>query len=79
MSNLTLEPDTKTELSAIEELELQLQRQMRGRIRFLRVAPQNDGLVLSGSAGTYYEKQLAQQALLQSTDLPLVANEISVR
>ena len=36
------------------------------------------GLVLLGSAHTYYIKQLVQQAVMAATSEPILANEIEV-
>ena len=36
------------------------------------------GIVLRGFTRTYYLKQLAQQAVMNLTDLPILANEIEV-
>ena len=38
----------------------------------------DQGLVLRGHAHTYYAKQLAQQAVMETTSLPIQANEIEV-
>lgn len=63
---------------ALEEIELRLQHQLRGRVRNLRLYHGDHGLILHGHASTYYAKQLAQHALLGATSLPLVSNEIQV-
>ena len=34
--------------------------------------------VLQGTARSYYEKQLVQEAALRTSDLPIAANEIAV-
>jgi hypothetical protein len=36
------------------------------------------GVILRGRSRTFYEKQLAQHALMQITRLPILANEIEV-
>lgn len=61
-----------------EELELHLQNQLGGRVRDLHLVIREDGIVLRGYARTYYAKQVAQQALMRLTDLPILANEIEV-
>ena len=63
---------------AVAELEIQLQRKLRGRVHDLRVLPRGRGLALQGYAYTYYAKQLAQHALMSVTSCPLLSNEISV-
>jgi hypothetical protein len=49
----------------------------RARARLELLAPES-GLVLRGRAHSYHAKQLAQQATLEITDLPICANEIQV-
>jgi hypothetical protein len=50
-----------------------------GRIDGLRLLIQDGGIILRGRSRTYYAKQLALQAVMEATDLPVVANEIEVR
>jgi hypothetical protein len=66
------------EMPPTDELEAHLQCQLTGRVRNLRVLRRDAGLILQGHAPTYYAKQLAQQALMKATSVPLVANEIVV-
>ena len=61
-----------------ERLEAQLQGRLSGRIHDLRVLVRDEGLVLQGHARTYYAKQLAQQAVMEASPLPIRANEIQV-
>jgi hypothetical protein len=60
------------------ELEAQIQDQVGGRLREFQVVIADGGLVLRGRTSTYYAKQLAQHAVMQATQLPIVANEIEV-
>jgi hypothetical protein len=62
----------------LDELEAHLQSHLSGRISGLRLDVQGDGLILRGRTRTYYAKQLAQQALMKATPIPIVANEIQV-
>jgi hypothetical protein len=62
----------------VDQLLASVQRQLAGRICDLRVLVQDEGLVLQGRAYSYYAKQLAQQAVMKATQLPLVANDIEV-
>jgi hypothetical protein len=79
VSTAQLEPKAgPTREGDVELIELHLQRQLRGRVRNLRVSHGAHGLVLHGHASTYYAKQLAQHALMDATSLPLVSNEILV-
>ena len=58
------------------ELEAHIQCRLSGQVRNLRLV--DGGLVLHGHARTYYAKQLAQEALMSATMLPILANEIEV-
>jgi len=64
--------------AALEQLEASLQARMNRRIRDFQLLLRGPGLVLRGRAHTYYAKQLAQQAVLEATTLPILANEIQV-
>ena len=59
-------------------LETHLQNRLGWRVRDLRVVCRNNGIILKGSACTYYAKQLAQHSVKEITDLPILANEIEV-
>jgi hypothetical protein len=62
----------------LEKLELHVQTRLNGRVRDLRILGHDDGLVIKGWTTTYYAKQLAQQAVMEATPTPIVANEIEV-
>ena len=47
-------------------------------IKGLRVLVLKEGVILRGQTSTYYAKQLAQQAAMDATVLPILANEIEV-
>jgi osmotically-inducible protein OsmY len=59
-------------------LETHIQARLGSRVRHVRVVCRNHGVILQGSAHTYYAKQLAQQSVMEVTDLPILANEIDV-
>ena len=59
-------------------IETHVQARLGSRLRFLRVVCRNSGVVLQGSAHTYYAKQLAQHSVMEITNLPILANEIEV-
>jgi hypothetical protein len=61
-----------------ELLEAGLRQRLRGRLRDLRVLTRDEGLVLRGRAASYHVKQLAQHAVMELSDLPILANEIQV-
>jgi hypothetical protein len=60
------------------ELETHIQCRLGGQIREFRLVRVDKGLILRGYAHTYYAKQLAQQAVMEATRLPILANEIEV-
>ena len=62
----------------VEQLETHAQVRLNGRVRDLRLVVRDQGLVLRGHAHTYYAKQLAQHAVMETSGLPIVANEIEV-
>jgi hypothetical protein len=55
-----------------------MQRRLDGPVQGLRLSMRKGGLVLEGLARTYYAKQLAQQAVMETANLPILANEIEV-
>jgi hypothetical protein len=59
-------------------LETHVQARLGSRVRSLRVVCRKNGIILQGSAYTYYAKQLAQHSVMEITDLPILANEIEV-
>jgi hypothetical protein len=68
-------PVTQEEL---DRLGSQVQHQLSGRLRDFRLKRRGGGVVLTGRAGSYYAKQLAQHAVMGATDLPILHNEIVV-
>jgi hypothetical protein len=63
----------------VEQTEAHLQSLLGSYVRNLRLEIRDGGLVLRGSAHTYYAKQLAQHAVMNSSALRIVMNEIEVR
>jgi hypothetical protein len=63
---------------AIENLQRDVQRRFNGRLRDFHLSWRDGGLVLNGRADCYYTKQLAQHAVIDSSHLPIRANEIEV-
>jgi hypothetical protein len=61
-----------------DRLLASVQRQLAGRVCELRLLVEENGVVIQGRAYTYYAKQLAQQAVMKATGLPLLANNIEV-
>jgi hypothetical protein len=62
----------------IEDLEIQLQSQLSGRIYDLQLILQDGMLIIRGRSHTYYGKQLVLSAVMQATDVPVLANDIEV-
>ncbi len=62
----------------IDQLLASVQCQLAGRVWDLKLLLRDEGLVLQGRAHTYYAKQLAQQAVMKATGLPLLTNDIEV-
>jgi hypothetical protein len=62
----------------VTRLEAVVQNQLAGRLLDFQIRLCDAGLVLEGHAYTYYIKQLAQQAVMEGIDLPIVANDIVV-
>ena len=56
----------------------EVDRQLGKRLRHFSIDADEQGLVLSGDAPSFYVKQLAQHAVGQMTELPIARNEISV-
>lgn len=71
-------PPEPSSAKAFRELETHLQSRLVGRVREFRLEVQARGLILRGRARTYYAKQLAQHAVMEATDLPILANVITV-
>jgi hypothetical protein len=61
-----------------EQAEVMLRQQLGGKIRELHVVLRPEGVVLQGSAVSYYGKQLAQHFAHQLIGRPVLANEIAV-
>jgi hypothetical protein len=62
----------------LDRLEVRVQAKLSGRIRNLRLLHHGCGIILRGSARTYYAKQLAQHAVMTESRVPILANEIEV-
>ena len=55
-------------------LEMHLHVRLGSQVRHLRILSRDNGVILQGSACTYY----AQHSVMEMTDLPILANEIEV-
>jgi hypothetical protein len=61
-----------------EELESRLKVRLCRQIPDFHLLFNEGGLVLRGTAHTYYAKQLAQHAVMLESPMPILANEIQV-
>ena len=76
------EPDeliSPTTADACTELAAQVRDRLSGQVRGFRLIVTDNGLILQGHTHTYYAKQRAQHAVMEVTEIPIVANEIVVR
>lgn len=62
----------------IDRLAAETGAMLRGRLTGLRIELPGAGVVLSGTASSFYAKQLALHAVMTGTRLPVVRNEIRV-
>jgi len=66
------------EAEIVEEIEAKVATRIGGRVRDFRLVVRGKGLVLQGRCRTCHAKQLVLQAILEVTELPILANEIRV-
>jgi hypothetical protein len=69
---------SRPEMSLDQAVESQIQRRTWGQIHHLRVAVQDDCVVVQGSAPTYYAKQLALSAVREVVPSLPVRLEVQV-
>lgn len=62
----------------IDSVMAHLTSHLRGRLHDASVSVHRDGVVIRGKAGSYYVKQLAQDAVMKGVSLPIAANDIEV-
>jgi hypothetical protein len=62
----------------IAQMEAQIRSRLGGLVRDVRVALREEGLVLQGRSRTHHARQIAQQVVMEATELPILANEIRV-
>jgi hypothetical protein len=77
-SQVMQQPQHRQDASTVEVLKKHLRRRLSTRIRGLAIAVRADGLVLKGQVRSFYEKQLAQQALMEATNTPIAFNQLEV-
>jgi len=71
----TVEPMPEQSPAAWERI---VKSRLKGCVRDFRVILESQGLVLRGTARTFYAKQLAQHLVMELSDVPIAANEIDV-
>jgi hypothetical protein len=72
------DPGESSAAAAIDRLAVETGVMLRGRLTGLRIELLGGGVVLSGTARSFYAKQLALHAVMTGTRLPVVRNEIRV-
>jgi hypothetical protein len=70
-----LQPPAPPTLGALEQ---KIRLLLHGRVQGFRLTIHGDGVALTGSAPTYYVKQLAQHLVMQHCDLQILRNGIEV-
>lgn len=75
---LHLRSDAHPNEELIDAIERMVRIRTGGTIRGLRVEAGDNGVVLSGRASTYYTKQLATAAALETADEVNLTNNIEV-
>lgn len=73
-----LVPQPPQPVAHLERLEMLVQRRLGSRVRDFRIVLRPDGVILQGRATTYHAKQIAQHAVMEITNLSIVANDIDV-
>jgi hypothetical protein len=69
----------RTPVSAeVEQVGAGVRELLRGRLSDFRLELCGQGVILHGRARSYHAKQLAQQAVMRGTELPIVRNGIEV-
>lgn len=74
-------PDDRLDLTpnGTTDLEQRILSRLSGRVQCFQLVVKVQGVVLRGHAKTFYAKQLAQHAVMETLALPILANEIEVR
>lgn len=75
---LHLGPEARPSNELIDTIERMVRVRTGGTVRGLRVEVGDNGIVLSGRASTYYTKQLATQAALETAEDVNLTNNIEV-
>lgn len=62
----------------VDRIVVRVIGRLAGQLRGLRIVVRHDGVVLHGCVRSYYAKQLAQEAVMNATDVPVAENAIEV-
>ena len=74
-----MKPDSESAgVDEIDRLVEEMRQMLRGRLIGLRIELWGGGVVIRGTARSFYAKQLAQHAVMRGTNLPILRNEIEV-
>jgi hypothetical protein len=72
------DPKARSVVADIDRLAVETGMTLRGRLTDLRLELHGGGIVIRGTARSFYAKQLALHAVMTGTHLPVVRNEIEV-
>ena len=62
----------------LARIEEHVRYRLTGALRDFQLVFRDQGLVLRGHVHTYSAKQLAQQAIMEASSIPIRANEVEV-
>ncbi len=62
----------------LEQIQQEIRCNLSLRVHNFRIRAVGEGLILEGRTKTYYGKQLVQHAVMDTTDFPILANNIVV-
>jgi hypothetical protein len=72
------DPKATSVAADVDRLIAETGEKLRGRLSGLRLELHHGGIVIRGTARSFYAKQLALHAVMTGTHLPIVRNEIEV-
>lgn len=62
----------------LDIIQQTIRRNVRLQISNFRIQPFDNGLVLEGHTTNYHNKQLIQHCVMNLTNIPILANNVSV-
>ena len=62
----------------LDKIQQSIRRNLALQIGNFRIRPFDNGLVLEGHTTTYHSKQLIQHSVMNLTDVPILANNVTV-